>query len=796
MTSTIETEKIPTNETTVLNGSTNNNDTIPVNVSAKPIYAYPPIQLNQFQYQHQNQKRPFFNPKIAFNKKFNYFNSKYPYHQQKRKLVNKTNENNEEVVDTVEDEFTTPNLLVEKDNQNDELENKEQQDKTPMCLINELARYNKLKPQYVLQDETGPAHKKIFTVTLKLADAEEYTAQGGSIKKAQHAAAQLALDNTKYPMAPKRTNIGINPTLTPTVKLNALAKKYSFDVNYITINNQKTYFQSLDYKPFQYPHVSQFPFNRYQPLFTVKLTIHDQIFFAHGNTIQEAKHRAACQALQYLSQNKVQFKIPDTQTSTTISSQDDTKNDDVNKNDVSRVQEIVVKRGLNINYELISETGPSHSKKFITKCKVGDNLETHGEGASKKESKKNAASKMLVELDKLPALELPKERKRTIKKVENRTENGENPTKQQRTKNIIKAKKANPEYGKGSINPISRLIQVQQANKQPEPKYELLEEKLSFRNKREFIIKVTVGEESCTAIGPNKRAAKRNAAEKMLAQLGIHSQQIPLKPVLKKSPAVTNTSNMNNSNVEKHVKFVDVEDSLTSSLSNLSVNGHLSTNTDSPKTILQSKLLIQKPKNEQSQFTRTLYYTYMVAHELLTSHESKTADLLKMDKKKKLNLALGVNNDVVVQAEQEIALTSESSFKDKLVFLADLMSFQVNFHSLSKKDEGITSYVSMSIIPQPDRPLNGSGKTSIDSCNAASQCALKYLAEKYDELLEKNLKRSKRNDQCDLNSLSFNKQTSPPSTPTQQQPQLSTPNESSSSTTTGESDKNVESEQK
>lgn len=100
-----------------------------------------------------------------------------------------------------------------------------------MCLINELARYNKLSHQYRLTDESGPAHKKTFTVCLKLgtdfasedpteeeADetedgskekthkakaaaqpvvAEEYVAAGPSIKKAQHAAAAIALERTK-----------------------------------------------------------------------------------------------------------------------------------------------------------------------------------------------------------------------------------------------------------------------------------------------------------------------------------------------------------------------------------------------------------------------------------------------------------------------------------------------------------------------------------------------------------------------------------------------------------------------
>ena len=58
-------------------------------------------------------------------------------------------------------------------------------EKTPMCLLNELARYNKLVPLYELMDETGPAHEKTFVVCLTLGQ-QKYDAKGSSIKKAQH----------------------------------------------------------------------------------------------------------------------------------------------------------------------------------------------------------------------------------------------------------------------------------------------------------------------------------------------------------------------------------------------------------------------------------------------------------------------------------------------------------------------------------------------------------------------------------------------------------------------------------
>ena len=67
-------------------------------------------------------------------------------------------------------------------------------EKTPMCLLNELARYNKLVPLYELIDETGPAHEKTFMVRLTLGQ-QKYEANGTSIKKAQHKVGTLSKSN-------------------------------------------------------------------------------------------------------------------------------------------------------------------------------------------------------------------------------------------------------------------------------------------------------------------------------------------------------------------------------------------------------------------------------------------------------------------------------------------------------------------------------------------------------------------------------------------------------------------------
>ena len=54
---------------------------------------------------------------------------------------------------------------------------------------------------------------------------------------------------------------------------------------------------------------------------------------------------------------------------------------------------------------------------------------------------------------------------------------------------LCKKQKADPDYGVG-INPISRLIQIQQAKKEKEPVYTLIAEKGQPRRK-EFVMQVS-----------------------------------------------------------------------------------------------------------------------------------------------------------------------------------------------------------------------------------------------------------------------------------------------------------------
>ncbi|XP_035213762.1 double-stranded RNA-binding protein Staufen homolog isoform X1 [Stegodyphus dumicola] len=350
-------------------------------------------------------------------------------------------------------------------------------EKTPMCLINELARFNKVQHQYRLVDESGPPHKKTFTVVLKL-DNEEYTASGPSIKKAQHAAAAIALEQTSLKHPPPKSQRKAMGPITPTVELNALAMKRGEPAVYQLIEPQRPQyipnlnFRGMYHQRYHYPKV---------PTYYVSLKVGTRQFFGEGRTAQAARHAAAEEALSilrnlpYPENVKRQSELPLSKPNGESPEDDGDESDDL-KSPISLVHEIALKRSLAVNFEVTRESGPPHMRTFVTRCTVGD-ISTDGEGNGKKVSKKRAAEKMLEELKKLPSL--PPAQQKVKKK----------PIIKKKNRNLIKEQKADPQYGQG-INPISRLIQIQQAKKEREPVYTVIEERGEPRQ-REFIMQVS-----------------------------------------------------------------------------------------------------------------------------------------------------------------------------------------------------------------------------------------------------------------------------------------------------------------
>uniref|UniRef100_A0A8U7M2Z6 Double-stranded RNA-binding protein Staufen homolog 2 n=1 Tax=Corvus moneduloides TaxID=1196302 RepID=A0A8U7M2Z6_CORMO len=323
-------------------------------------------------------------------------------------------------------------------------------EKTPMCLVNELARFNRIQPQYKLLNERGPAHAKMFTVQLTLGE-QTWEAEGSSIKKAQHAAASKALNETTLPKPtprPPKNNVNNNPgSITPTVELNGLAMK----------RGEPAIYRPLDPKPIpnyraNYNFRGMYNQRYHCPvpkIFYVQLTVGNSEFFGEGKTRQAARHNAAMKALQALQNEPIPEKLP--QNGETGKESEEDK--DANKSEISVVFEIALKRNIPVSFEVIKESGPPHMKSFVTRVTVGE-FTAEGEGNSKKLSKKRAAMAVLQELKKLPPLPV-------IEKP-----------------------------------------------------------KLYFKKRPKTILKVKVGNDITTGTGPNKKIAKRNAAEAMLLQLG------------------------------------------------------------------------------------------------------------------------------------------------------------------------------------------------------------------------------------------------------------------------------------
>ncbi|XP_060678764.1 double-stranded RNA-binding protein Staufen homolog 2 isoform X1 [Hemiscyllium ocellatum] len=547
-------------------------------------------------------------------------------------------------------------------------------EKTPMCLVNELARFNRIQPQYKLLNERGPAHAKIFTVQLTLGD-QSWEAEGSSIKKAQHAAAAKALSETNLPKPcprPPKTIMNNNPgSITPTVELNGLAMKRGEPAIYRPLepkpvpNYRANYnFKGMYNQRYHYPTPK---------LFYVQLLVGNAEFIGEGRTRQAARHNAAMKALLTLRDEPIPEKTPQSEE---ISNEEEET--DINKSEISLVFEIALKHNLPVNFEVTRESGPPHMKSFVTRVAVGE-FTAEGEGNSKKLSKKRAAVTVLQELKKLPPLPVIEKPKTHYKK---------------RPKSILKT---GPEYGQG-MNPISRLAQIQQAKKEKEPEYLLLSEK-GLPRRREFVMQVKVGPEVTTGTGPNKKVAKRNAAEAMLLQLGykasIPTQSPEEKPVEKSWDG-------------RKVTFADQPNSTQKGILHLSPDIYQEMEASRNKAAPTMNCLTSKEINHGcSSFFNATSNTATIARELLLNGTSPTAEAISLKGK------VPASPCSAVQPSQQ------------LEYLARIQGFQVQYSDMQNGKECMT-YLTLSPV---QITFHGIGSSIEASRDQAALSALKQLSE-------------------------------------------------------------------
>ncbi|XP_041421417.1 staufen double-stranded RNA binding protein 2 L homeolog isoform X2 [Xenopus laevis] len=576
-------------------------------------------------------------------------------------------------------------------------------EKTPMCLVNELARFNRIQPQYKLLDERGPAHSKL---TL---GEQTWQAESTSIKKAQHAAASLALSETTLPKPAARhtkNHMNNNPeaaelhgnaytssrhsakgSITPTVELNGLAMR----------RGEPAIYRSMDPKPLpnhraNYNYRGMYHQRYLCPMlktFYVQLTVGNNEFYGEGKTRQAARHSAALKALHALRNEP----IPERSSLNGEANRGPEEDKDANKSEISLVFEISLKRNLPLSFEVIKESGPPHMKSFVTRVMVGE-FTAEGEGNSKKLAKRRAAAAVLQELRKLPPLPVIEKPRIYIKR---------------RPKNIIKA---SPEYGQG-MNPISRLAQIQQAKKEKEPEYVLLSER-GIQRRREFIMQVKVGEEAATGTGPNKKTAKRNAAEAMLLQLGYKASS----PVVEKSGKRGETPDWD----EQNSGNAD-QTSTPKGILHLSPDVYQEMEASRNKTVPAPAVsyLSSKEINQASSsfFSASISQscTAAIARELLTNGTSPTAEAIGFTGKN-----LMCHSSTVQPSKQ-------------LEYLAGIQGFQVNY---SDRQNGNDFLTCLTLSPV-QMTFHGIGSSLEASHDQAALSALKQFSEQGLESMDGSL---------------------------------------------------------
>lgn len=176
---------------------------------------------------------------------------------------------------------------------------------------------------------------------------------------------------------------------------------------------------------------------------------------------------------------------------------------------------------------------------------------------------------MLEELNRLPPL--PETIQNRLVRVKRKP-----PATKKKSRNLIKVyqEPRSESDTAEEVNPVSRLGQIQQAKREKEPVYNLIEEKGAPR-RREFLMEVTMGQHSAQGMGPNKKLAKRAAAEALLAQLGYSKPQPqPTKPSIKTAGESENTEQK-----PRKVTFLEDEQQINETQSHPPVGGETAFNT-------------------------------------------------------------------------------------------------------------------------------------------------------------------------------------------------------------------------
>lgn len=267
-----------------------------------------------------------------------------------------------------------------------------------------------------------------------------------------------------------------------------------------------------------------------------------------------------------------------------------------------------------------------------------------------------------------------------------------------KSRNLIKEKLE--QSNADEINPISQLIQIQQARKEKEPTYTVVDERGTAR-RREFVIEVAAGGLSASGTGPNKKIAKRIAAENLLVAMGIAKPSISLNE--------TTTKEKKNSDIEKNkkVSFVESESKKSAKL--------LSAPNSGGRQIVPGLLLVN-PSAET--FTPTAAKTADV------SVVKENPDHQVTEKSTSPNSNNSCSNDSGIGDHGGGGVSP----RDQLSYLATLIGFSVSYSDFPKANH--TEFLSLvTLSTDPPHMSHGSGTTVDESRDHAALKALGVLSE-------------------------------------------------------------------
>uniref|UniRef100_A0A8R1DFP2 DRBM domain-containing protein n=1 Tax=Caenorhabditis japonica TaxID=281687 RepID=A0A8R1DFP2_CAEJA len=395
--------------------------------------------------------------------------------------------------------------------------------------------------------ETLTARKNQRNERIYKIEKQAEPSSGSSIKKAQQSSAELALQCTKLPHPPEK----------PARKKNNYATRPHRVLQNVCRTLQYPAPRYISCNPPVYPdpgcpvpeHIllpptavamygtpfSPLPIDPLRPygpkLQAVIVNINGKsIATGLGETYPLAKQDAASKALTVLSPKLMEHKTAREQPIQEIIPLHK------QKSVISDIHEKAYQLKLNVVFEVLKEEGPPHDRVYAVRCAFVTSTdivlaEATGKGRKKKTAQQEACTKLLKNIETLTVEDNPvvlaSHACKTQKKLTavNR---------ESKRKTIVKDKKMNPDYGH-QINPVSRLMQITQARNEIHPTFELVAEH-GLSKYKEFIIRVQCGKEVQEGKGPNKRLAKRAAAEAMLQTIGyVKPLPSPGKSLLKKN---------------------------------------------------------------------------------------------------------------------------------------------------------------------------------------------------------------------------------------------------------------------